>query len=528
MQKLFAVAALGAVAAGSALAQAGAAETRRVDFVVRSVAHDVSPPLRDMKIIPVSTERKGRPVREHWIPIEETVELEVDPLLDRTSRLRATGPMELAPTVGTSVDGLGIGTPGFTVNSAPPDTTGAVGATQFVQWVNTSFAIYDKATKAKTFGPANGLTLWSGFPGVCGTRNDGDPIVQYDKIANRWVLSQFAIPSGGPFTQCIAVSTTSDATGSYNRYQFTYSGFNDFPKVGVWPDGYYVTYNIFTSTFQGSTVCAMDRAKMLAGQAATQQCFNLAPNFGSTLPGDLDGPVPAPGTPNVIVARATNSINFWKFRVDWTTPANTTLTGPVNVPVAAFSPACSGGNNCIPQPGTRNRLDSLADRLNFRAAYRADRDSLVLNHAVSTGSRRLSVTAIRWHEFRTVSGTPTLGQEGTFGGTDGVHRWMGSIAQDKFGNIAIGYTASNSSVFPSVRFASRSAGDPAGTLGSETVLATGAGSQTGGLTRWGDYSHTSLDPVDDCTFWHTNEYLTQTGSFNWNTRISSFKLPGCP
>jgi hypothetical protein len=540
MRQLTRVATALALAAvgGAVQAQAGQAaqaaqtapESRRVDFTIRSVHNDVSPPLRDMAIIPISTERRGRPVREHWIPIEPTPEIEVDPLLDRTSRLRATGPVQLAPTVGTSVDGLGIGSPGFSVNSAPPDTTGAVGATQFVQWVNTAFAIYSKSTKARTFGPANGLTLWSGFPGVCGTRNDGDPIVQYDKLANRWVLSQFAVPSGGPFTQCIAVSTTSDATGSYNRYQFTYSGFNDFPKVGVWPDGYYVTYNIFTNTFQGSTVCAIDRAKLLAGQPATQQCFNLAPSFGSTLPADLDGPPPPAGTPNFIVARAVNSINFWKFKVDWTTPGNTTLTGPVNVPVAAFSAACSGGDNCIPQPNTRNRLDSLADRLNFRAAYRqfAGYDSLVLNHAVSTGSRRLGVTAIRWHEFRNLATTPVLAQEGTFGGADGVHRWMGSIAQDKFGNVAIGYTASSSSVFPSVRFASRAAGDPAGTLGSETVLAAGAGSQTGGLTRWGDYSHTSIDPADDCTFWHTNEYLSATGSFNWNTRISSFKLTGCP
>ena len=202
----------------------------------------------------------------------------------------------------------------------------------------------------------------------------------------------------------------------------------------------------------------------------------------------------------------------------------------MNVVVAAFSPACAGGGKCIAQPNTRNKLDSLADRLNFRAAYRqfAGYDSLVLNHTVSSGSKRISVTAIRWHEFRNPASTPVLAQEGTFGGAAGVHRWMGSIAQDKFGNVAVGYTASSSSVFPSVRFASRSAGDAAGTLGSETVLAAGAGSQTGGLTRWGDYSHTSIDPVDDCTFWHTNEYLSQTGSFNWNTRISSFKLPGCP
>ena len=515
---------------------AQALEQRKVDFTLASSRNDLSPPLRDMKLIPPSTVRKGRPVREHRIPFEDGPELEVDPLLSNAAGSAASGnprqALPLAPTVGSGVDGVGKGFSGsagaFTVNSAPPDTTGAVGATQFVQWVNSSFAIFDKATKAATLGPADGLTLWQGFGGVCESRNDGDPVVQYDKLANRWVLSQFAVPSGGPYTQCIAVSTTSDATGTYNRYQFSYPQFNDFPKLGVWPDAYYVTYNMFTSSFQGSTVCAIDRAKMLMGQAATQQCIKLAATYGSTLPSDLDGPAPPAGTPNFIVARATNSLNLWRFRVDWATPANTTLSGPTNVPVAAYSSACSGGN-CIAQPSTQNKLDSLADRLNFRAAYRqfAGYDSLVLNHAVSSGSKRSALAAVRWYELRNLGTVPTLAQQGTFGGLDGTHRWMGSIAQDKLGNLAVAYNASGSSVFPSLRFASRVPGDAAGALKDETLLAAGAGSQTGTLTRWGDYAHTSVDPVDDCTMWTTGEYLKSTGSFHWSTRIASFKLPGC-
>ena len=512
-----------------------ALEHRKVDLIVHSSRNDVSPPLRDIEAIAPATVRRGRPVREHRIPFDDGPELDKDPLLSEKAPASLTGAAALAaPTLGTGVDGVGNGFTGpsgtMLVNSAPPDTTGAVGATQYVQWVNTAFAVFDKATKAPVYGPADGKTLWSGFGGPCESRNDGDPVVQYDKLANRWVVSQFSVPGGATgYWQCIAVSTTSDATGTWNRYAFQYAQFNDFPKMGVWPDAYYVSYNMFTNTFQGSTVCAIDRAKMLAGLPATQQCIKLASTYGSTVPADLDGPAPAAGTPNYVVARSTNSVNLWRFSVNWTTPASTTLSGPVNVPVAAYSAACGGGN-CVTQPGTSNKLDSLADRLNFRAAYRAlNGGTLVLNHAVSTGKNRSALAAVRWYELRNVAptGTPTVANQGTFGGGDGVHRWMGSIGQDKLGNIAVSYSASGSAVFPSMRMASRVPTDAAGTLKDETVLKAGGGSQTGTLTRWGDYSQISVDPVDDCTFWATNEYIKANGSFNWNTWISSFKLPGC-
>ncbi len=511
-------------------------EHRKVDLIVPSAHNDVSPPLRDMAAIPPSTVRHGRPVREHRIPFDDGPELDADPLLATSQgRGKPGGTPPDVPTVGIGADGVGNGFTGpagtMTVNSAPPDTSGAVGATQFVQWVNTAFAVFDKTTKAAVYGPADGKSLWAGFGGPCESRNDGDPVAQYDKLAGRWVVSQFSVPGGSAgYWQCIAVSTTSDATGTWNRYAFQYTQFNDFPKLAVWPDAYYVSYNMFTNTFQGSTVCAIDRAKMLAGLPATQQCIKLASTYGSTLPSDLDGPPPAAGTPNYVVARATNSVNLWRFSVDWANTANTKLSGPVNVPVASFSAACSGGN-CITQPGTQNKLDSLADRLNYRAAYRTlNGGTVVLNHAVSTGSKRTALAAVRWYELRNVAptGTPTLAQQGTFGGGDGVHRWMGSIGQDKFGNIAVAYSASGSSVYPSMRMASRVTTDAAGALKDETILKGGTGSQTGSLTRWGDYSQISIDPVDDCTFWATNEYIKANGSFNWNTWITSFKMPGCP
>lgn len=532
--------ALFAATALDAHAQSNVAlDKRGVSLIVPSARNDVSPPLRSMAVIAPSTQRRGRPVREHRIPFEDGPLLEADPLLAAPKAGSGKPPAPPPPpppppAVDVGFDGIGNGFTGpsgtMNVNSAPPDTSGAVGATQYLQWVNTAFAVFDKATKAPVYGPADGKTLWAGFGGPCEARNDGDPVAQYDKLAGRWVVSQFAVPGGASgYWQCIAVSATSDALGAWYRYAFPYSQFNDFPKLGVWPDAYYVSYNMFTSTFQGSTVCAIDRARMLAGLPATQQCVSLAPSFGSAMPSDLDGPPPAAGTPNFVVARATNSINLWRFSVDWANSANSSLSGPVNVPLAAFSAAC-GGSNCITQPNTSNKLDSLADRLNYRAAYRTlNGGSLVLNHAVNTGSRRSALAAVRWVELRNVAatGTPVVHQEGTLGAADGVHRWMGSIGQDKVGNIALSYSASGSAVYPSMRVASRLSTDAAGTLGPEAAVKTGTGSQTGTLTRWGDYSQISIDPADDCTFWATNEYMKSTGSFNWNTWITTFKLSGC-
>src|SRR5262249_26045566 len=199
-----------------------------------------------------------------------------------------------APVPGLGFEGVGKDFPGFTVNAAPPDTNGIVGATQYVQWVNESFAVFDKATGSILYGPAAGNTLWFGFGGKCETNNDGDPIVQYDKAANRWVMTQFAVTGSGGFFQCVAISQTSDATGAYYRYAFSYSNFNDYPKLGVWPDAYYVTFNMFQgNSFQGPRLCAWDRAKMLVGAAGvTQVCFQGASSLGSFLPSDLDGATP--------------------------------------------------------------------------------------------------------------------------------------------------------------------------------------------------------------------------------------------
>ena len=492
-----------------------------------AVHHDVSPPLRDIPVSPSARNLTERPLRP--IPGERSLAPVADGALQTTSLAAplASGPSAFA--------GVGEGDYGFSDQYAPPDTNGAVGATQYVQWVNVDFAVFDKTTHALLLAPTAGNTLWKGFGGGCEANNDGDPIVQYDKFASRWIFTQFSV-STTPYLQCVAVSTTSDATGSYNRYAFDYgtTDFPDYPKLGVWTDAYYITYNIFANgaTFSGPKVCAFDRGSMLTGAAATQQCFQLGTSVHSLLPSDLDGTtLPPAGAPNVLARITTSSsLQLWQFHVDWTTPANTTLTALPDLPVAAYTRACNGGT-CVPQPGTRQQLDSLADRAMYRFAYRrfADHESWLLNHSVATAiSRRKPVgSGIRWYELRRASASSlAVFQQGTFA-PDSAYRWMGSIAQDKAGNIAVGYSVSSGTTRPAIRFASRAASDPAGQLGDEVSIVEGAGSQLRSLSRWGDYSAMTIDPLDDCTFWYTNEYLKADGTFNWSTKIASFTLVGC-
>jgi hypothetical protein len=486
-------------------------------FVGREVRHDTSPPLRD--IPPITAHGRRKEHAEHPIPVPAGSGTP-DPVVQSTVQ-GATA----APTVGPSFPGIPE------QNSAPPDPNGAVGPTDYVQIVNEQFEVFSK-TGTALYGPANTNTLWSGFGGGCQTNNDGDATVSYDRLADRWVIQQFSV-STTPYLECIAVSATGDPTGAWHRYAFGNFGSNfpDYPKLGVWPDAYYVTYNLFAngSFFVGPEACAYDRTQMLAGNAATQQCQPISnTNLGGLLPATVDSAAAPPtGSPEDVLAFDTGVLDLWRFHVDWTTPANTTLTGPISIPVAAFNPACGGGT-CIPQPGTTNKLDSLGDRLMYRLAYRkfGDHESLVVGHAVTAGS----TVGMRWYELRDPNGTPTVYQQGTYAPADGKYRWMGSVAMDGSGDIALGFSTSGAStgMFPSIAYTGRLAGDPLGTMTQgETVLTAGSGSQTGGLSRWGDYSSMAIDPSDDCTFWYTNEYLPSNGSFNWRTRIGSFSLPGC-
>ncbi len=436
-----------------------------------------------------------------------------------------------------SFDGVGVGvTPAYADCCAPPDTNASVGATQIVQWVNLDFAAFDKSTGALVAGPTAGNSIWSGFTaGGCDKNNDGDPLVKYDAQAGRWFMSQFSVTAGPPYFQCIAVSQTSDFVNTgWNRYAFSFgSNFPDYPKVGVWTDAYYMSFNLFLNgaSFNGAAACAFDRAAMVAALAATAQCFNVGTSFPSLLPSDLDGATGAPnstllppaGSPNFFANFGTNALNVWKFHVDFANSANTTLNRS-SLAAPAFSTACGGGA-CVAQAGTSNQLDSLADRLMYRLAYRhfTDHESLVVTHSV----RGSGTSAPRWYELRSPgTGIFTVFQASSYA-PDATYRWMGSAALDKLGNLAVGYSASSAAINPGIRYTGRASGDPLNTLRQETVILAGTGSQTGTLHRWGDYSSMAVDPTDDCTFWYTTEYLKTNGSFNWSTRIASFKFPGC-
>jgi hypothetical protein len=487
-----------------------------------SVQNDVSPPLRDLKPIPpyigaVEMEHENPP-----IPLTGHKD-EPDGALQNTF-----GPVgSIAPEMPSPLTSWeGINQAGGCGGCAPPDTNGDVGPNHYVQTVNSAFQIWNKSGTS-LYGPAQINTIWSGFGGPCQTRNDGDPVVLYDSIANRWLISQFTAAS--PYNECIAISTTADPTGTWYRYAFqlSTSDFPDYPHLGVWPDGYYMSVNWFTggSTYGGPRPYVFNRNAMLTGAAATFQTTSapLGSSVSPILPSDLDGTsLPPSGAPNYFVGFG-SPLKVYRFHVDWTTPGNTTWTNSANLTPAGFTQLCTTTRNCVPQSGTTQKLDGIGDRLMHRLAYRnfGTYESLVLNHSVSSGG----VAAPRWYEIRNPGSTASIFQQGTYQ-PDTTYRWMGSIAQDKGGNMALGYSASSSSVFPSIRYTGRLATDATGTMPQgETTLLAGTGFQSG-VNRWGDYSAMSVDPSDDCTFWYTQEY-NNSGGWAWKTRIGSFKFTQC-
>lgn len=465
--------------------------------------------------------------------------------------------------------GAGLAKAGFVMTLSPADPVGAVGDTQFVQWVNSAITVFDKRTGKLVAGPLPGNLLWTGFGGNCQEHNNGDPIVQYDRAAKRWLLAQFSVTDGTltGYSQCLAVSTSADAAGSYWLYEFQYPALDDYPKVGVWHDGYYASFNmyeVYTDPdgkeqlyFLGARACAYERTNMLRGAPARQLCFQLSSKYFGLLPSDSDSPHLPANLPSYFVALGADpgTLNLWRFSVDWNDPTGTTFgAAKDNAPdhvlsVAPYTMACNNtGATCIPQPHRTNgqeQLDSLGDRLMYRAAYRRfpDHDALVMNHSIDTGGDTPR-TAIRWYEIRGLDkNTPTLAQQGTYSPNPD-HRWIGSIAIDGRGRIALAYSATTPTDPVGIRMAARLPDDPPGTLRSETQLVHGIGVQTctptpndcrcagdngacGRLTRWGDYSALAVDPVDDCTYWYSNQYLAEDGAFNWHTRIISFDLGPC-
>jgi hypothetical protein len=499
-----------------------------------SYRNDVSPPIRDLPPWTASGSKPQHEANENpKVPYRHKDS--ADPVIqNRHLSMRNM----VAPNVPSPILNFdGIPFPGVGCNCAPPDTNGAVGKTQYVQIVNEAYQVFDKATGNSVLGPNSIASVWTGFGGVCETSGNGDPVMLYDHLADRWVISQFAGASGGPITdECVAVSTTADATGTYNRYGFHLgSNFFDYPHLSVWPDAYYMSMNVFSATgssYLGPQAFAFDRANMLVGLPAIfiSPTGPLGSSVDPFLPADLDGPtLPPAGAPATFVGFPGQSSNpnytTYHFHVDFATPTNSTFTTFASPPAAGFTALCPTTRACVPQAGvsSRSNLDGIGDRLMFRLAYRnfGDHESVVGNYSVSAGG----VAGARWFELRNVTGGPvTVYQESTYQ-PDTTWRWMGSAAMDGQGNIAIGFSASSSTINPQLRYAARLATDPLNTLSQgEAHLFDGIGSQSGTGNRWGDYSSLSIDPVDDTTFWYTNEYYSTTGTFNWRTRIASFKL----
>jgi hypothetical protein len=523
--------------------------------------HDTSPPLRDMQ--PRSSANTATAIHARsFFPLPQsrsaadTDRAEVDPLLGNQSILQPDAVSALIKL--SSFDGLANG-----CNCSPPDTQGDIGydpdtgKKYYVQWVNVQYAMWDvTGTPIQVLGPTDGNTLWQGFGGACETQNDGDPITLFDPIAHRWLMSQFAVAN--PYYQCLAISKTADPTGEWYRYAYRWKNgnnvdtFNDYGKFGVWPDGYYISVNQFDSqpeeglavnqpkavaAWKGAGVAVFERDRMLAGLSADMiyfDLFSVDPNLGGMLPSDLDGPnLPPAGAPNYFMEVDDNGssdlMRIWKFHADWATPNNSTfgLNGAPNYALTVANFNLLSCNPCVPQPGTAQKLDDLGDRLMYRLAYRnfGDHEALVVNHTVDAGGSR---AGIRWYEVRGLSGTPSIYQQGTYAPADSLHRWMGSMAMDHSGNLALGFSVASGSVYPSIRATGRLAGDTLGIMTQgETRIVTGTGSQTDSGGRWGDYSMLSIDPQDDCTFWYSQEYVKTTGAVNWQARISSFRFPGC-
>lgn len=499
--------------------------TQKPTVIKQPEAYITTIKLKDMEMIPATG-------KSHWKNGEVPNKLDmrdfskndsaefdatfVDPVLQKKYSPEAAG------NKGIEQNFEGISSTFNTFPLAPPDPNGDVGPNHYIQMVNLGFQVFDKSGTALTI-PVDLATIWNNLPGPW-SGNYGDPIVLYDELADRWFMSQFSIPNSAPPNYIlIAVSASGDPLGSYHLYVYSFDNFPDYPKFGIWPDGYYLSVNQFAAgTWMGPGLVAFERNEILNGAIANMIMFTIPPeiNFESYLPADFDGTPPPDGTPHYF-ASLNSSINsglrLYEFNTDWLIPANSTLTGPTEIPTTFYNILYY----TVPQP-SGPYLDAIMDRLMYRLQYRnfGTYQTLVANHTLSIYDYP-SRTGIRWYELRNTGSGWSLYQEGTYS-PDANWRWMGSIAMNGNGDIALGYTVSSSTVYPSIRYTGRFASDPLGmmTVPEQTIIA-GTASQTG-PNRWGDYSSMSVDPVNNETFWFTHEY--STGGWNWRTRIAAFEI----
>lgn len=457
------------------------------------------------------------------------------------------GPREQLPLV-QAFDGLGedfTGPQGTAKTRNPSDNSLAVGPDNIVQIVNSRMAVYTKkgnkfdTTGKVLFGPVITNTLFAGFGGQCEHRVSGDAVVRYDQLAKRWlyVLPIFVRPPDdpkGPYSMCYAVSKGPDPLGPYYRYEFKRPLFPDYPRPAIWPDGYYVPTSVGDTVIE-KQACVADRARMLQGLAATEQCV-LVDGVNFLLSADIDGQaLPPSGAPNILIAAGGTQLRdqfeddglyVYKFHVDWADPSKTSMSAPRKITVAPYHYLCNGQlTKCVTQPGTDIRLDAQGDKLMQRLVYRriGRHEWIAGLHSIDT---RGGGGGVRWYEFKLDKDRNLqLDQQGTYA-PGGYYRWMPSLDIDREGNIGIGYSFGGDPNYPGQRFAARLAKDPKGVLTfRETVLAEGRADQTNTL-RWEDYTTTAMDPSDDCTFWYVGDYIQSAGA-GYSTRIGGFRLPGC-
>mmetsp|Transcript_4273 Transcript_4273/g.6555 ORF Transcript_4273/g.6555 Transcript_4273/m.6555 type:complete len:611 (+) Transcript_4273:344-2176(+) len=437
--------------------------------------------------------------------------------------------------------------------SDPPDPCIAIGRTQLVQTVNNMVAVFHKSSGTLLATPIRTASLFLNL----GDRDDGgcacddkdgliqgDAIVRYDRLFNRWIITQMsAYYHNTQAYQCVAVSVTADALGTYYLYKFGFDSLPDYGKLSVWPGSYVITYSMIDldGTRAGSMACAYNRQHMISNAATIQkQCTSLFdPSISRLIASDVDSAAqPLPTAPVILVglvpqSTGTSIVIVIHWNVGWGRPTSTFTLQKASFPRTAFHNACAGfsGGSCVSQPTSGSPLLSvLGDRPMMRLAYRRfpTYDALVFSHTVE----HRSTTGIRWYELRRV-GTTVLSspsawvvfQRGTYVPDTTVFRFMPSIAMDKKGNIAVGYSASSSSVRPSIRYAARAVTDPVNALGREVTLKAGTGVQTNGNSRWGDYTNMDID-LDECTFYYVNQYYLLREN-QWRTAISSFKFRNC-
>lgn len=532
--------------------------------VIQSAYHGVSPAMRDIvdQHPPTPRQSPGDYVVPNIFPKTGVPGADETRVRDHGFGVQRQPSGTPAPEVDLSVLGLGVGNG---AGGVPPDTNGDVSATEYVQWINTSWAVFRKSDGVRISGPTAGNSFWSSFPVTsrCRTTNAGDPLAIWDDRAERWLMSQFTTPPAGSnqASQCVAVSQTADPLGAYHLYEFQWPAFGDYPHFGIWDDetggqSSYVLvtheFNLSPVQFLGAAFILLDRERMLAGEPATAVRFSGIDAYGA-MPAHLDGSrsAPASSCPAIVhFAFQSSEYRFWDLCADWQTPANSSLSSEQRLPAGTPFEA---NFTAVPQLGSAVPLDSFGSNIMYRASAWANPPgapttvSLVINHAVRADE---TTGAVRWVHFdlkpsgttfdrvfgygfeaRQPSGlAKAIVQEGAYA-PDEHTRWMGGIAIDQSGNIGLGYNVSSATLNPKLRITGRSFGDPAGELRAEQECApTTTGSQTGsfsGRGRWGDYASMSVDPVDECTFWFTGEYYATTSTSGYTTRICTFKFDEC-